>query len=113
MKPAEDEGVGVEKDAADFIINYTKRYPYFLQEWGKHAWDIAEQSPITQADVEAASDEAIATLDESFFRVRFDRLTPSEEKYLRARLNWGPAHIAPGISQPTSIAKVHHSGQSE
>ena len=49
---------------------------YFLQEWGKHAWDAADASPIDLADVEQASGTATAALDESFFRVRFDRLTP-------------------------------------
>ena len=55
-----------------------------LQEWGKHAWDVADQSPITLADVTNASQFTIAALDESFFRVRFDRLTRSEKRYLRA-----------------------------
>ena len=63
---------------------------YFLQEWGKHSWDVATKSPITKADVEAASAQAIATLDESFFRVRFDRLTPAEKKYLRGMADMGP-----------------------
>lgn len=61
-----------------------------LQEWGKHAWDVAPQSPITKRDVENASGEAIAALDESFFRVRFDRLTPGEKIYLRAMADLGP-----------------------
>jgi hypothetical protein len=60
-----------------------------LQEWGKHTWDIAPQSPINRQDVMNASDEAIAALDESFFRVRFDRLTSSEKKYLRAMADLG------------------------
>ncbi len=67
-------------------------YPYFLQEWGKHTWDTATASPITLKDVQVASSAAIAALDESFFRVRFDRLTPLEKKYLRAmaELSAGP-----------------------
>ena len=68
----------------------TKGYPYFLQEWGKHAWDAAVATPITLRDVRAASKSAIAALDESFFRVRFDRLTPAERKYLRAMAELGP-----------------------
>src|SRR5262249_39964211 len=70
----------------------TKGYPYFLQEWGKHSWDVASGTPITIHDVGAASAQAIAALDESFFRVRFDRLTPSEKTYLRnmAELGEGP-----------------------
>jgi hypothetical protein len=89
-KPAEDHGVKVNDDALWAIVQETRGYPYFLQEWGKHAWDIAEASPITRRDVETASTLAIAALDESFFRVRFDRLTPVEKKYLRAMAELGP-----------------------
>ena len=90
VKPAENEGVELQQDAVNLIVAKTQGYPYFLQEWGKHAWDVARQSPITAADVANASEEAIATLDESFFRVRFDRLTPTEKKYLRAMAQLGP-----------------------
>ncbi len=89
-KPALDQGVIVEEDALDRIIRETRGYPYFLQEWGKHAWDAADVSPITLQDVERATASAIAALDESFFRVRFDRLTPLEKKYLRAMAALGP-----------------------
>jgi predicted transcriptional regulator len=90
VKPAEDEGVRVNDDALARIIQQTHGYPYFLQEWGKHAWDTAAISPITANDVEVASTSAIAALDESFFRVRFDRLTPLEKRYLRAMAELGP-----------------------
>lgn len=89
-KPAKEAGVEFDEDALDLIVQQTQGYPYFLQEWGKHVWDIAPQSPITRADVHSASTQAIAALDESFFRVRFDRLTPSEKRYLRAMSNLGP-----------------------
>jgi hypothetical protein len=89
-KPAKNEGVEYTRDAISAIIARTGGYPYFLQEWGKHAWDRASRSPITLADVEAASTTAIAALDESFFRVRFDRLTPTERTYLRAMSELGP-----------------------
>lgn len=89
-RPAENEGVSIERDATDLIVERTQGYPYFLQEWGKHAWDIAPASPIRRQDVLDASREAVAALDESFFRVRFDRLTPSEKKYLRAMAELGP-----------------------
>lgn len=91
-KPALAEGVDIEPDALDAIVSRTRGYPYFLQEWGKRVWDVAQRPPITLADVEAASAQAFAGLDESFFRVRFDRLTPREKTYLRAmaRLGAGP-----------------------
>jgi hypothetical protein len=90
VNPARDEGVEFEPDALARIIDATQGYPYFLQEWGKHCWAVAEESPITSQDVSTASQTAIAALDESFFRVRFDRLTPSEKKYLRAMAELGP-----------------------
>jgi predicted transcriptional regulator len=89
-KPARELGVAFSKEALDRIVAETRGYPYFLQEWGKHAWDAASASPIGALDVEAASTLAIATLDQSFFRVRFDRLTPMERKYLRAMAELGP-----------------------
>ena len=73
-KPALAEGVTIAGDALERILAQTRCYPYFLQEWGKHAWDATEASPIELGDVERASVTAIAALDESFFRVRFDRL---------------------------------------
>ncbi len=89
IKPAEEEGAGFDAKAVAEIIRKTKGYPYFLQEWGKHAWDCADETPITIEDVNAASTIAVAALDDSFFRVRFDRLTPSEKKYLRAMADLG------------------------
>ncbi len=89
LNPANEEGVDISEHAMDAILDVTKGYPYFLQEWGKHAWDVAEKSPITEQNVKDASRFAIAALDESFFRVRFDRLTPSEKKYLRAMSELG------------------------
>ena len=90
VKPAEDLEVTFEPEAVERIIAQTRGYPYFLQEWGKRAWDVAETSPIKERDVATASDEAVAALDESFFRVRFDRLTPMEKRYLRAMSDLGP-----------------------
>ena len=90
FKPLQDEGVAIEKHALDLIVAETQGYPYFLQEWGKHTWDVAGQSPIGEEDVTTASQRAIAALDDSFFRVRFERLTPSERRYLRAMSKLGP-----------------------
>jgi hypothetical protein len=89
-KPAAEQGVQIDEEALWQIVQETHGYPYFLQEWGKHAWDTADTSPITLHDVKLASKTAVAALDESFFRVRFDRLTPVEKKYLRAMADLGP-----------------------
>jgi len=99
-KPAAAQHVTVNEDALELILQQTHRYPYFLQEWGKHAWDTAAVSPITLRDVELASKSAIAALDESFFRVRFDRLTPVEKTYIRAMADLGAGpHRSGDIAQ--------------
>ena len=88
--PAEKEGVAYEPAATDEVLSQTHCYPYFLQEWGKHCWDMAKTSPITGEDSRIATGQALAALDASFFRVRFDRLTPTEKKYMRAMAELGP-----------------------
>jgi hypothetical protein len=89
-KPLDANGVSIEEPALKRILGETRGYPYFLQEWGKHAWDTADASPISLDDVVTATRSTIAALDESFFRVRFDRLTPLEKRYLRAMSELGP-----------------------
>ena len=89
-----------------------RRWSHFSWEWGKHVWDVAERSPVTAQDVQAASASALAALDESFFMVRFDRLTPSERKYLRAMAELGPGphrsgDVAAVLDRPvTSLGPV-------
>jgi hypothetical protein len=89
-KPLAAKGVAIDPAALDSIIEQTHGYPYFLQQWGKHVWDVATQSPISLQDVQDASQLAISGLDASFFGVRYDRVTPSERKYLRAMADLGP-----------------------
>ncbi|EJN26879.1 ATPase [Pseudomonas sp. GM78] len=89
VKPSEDEGVIVDPDAADLVVTMTEGYPYFIQEWGKSSWDVAGNDHITVEDVRDASPLAIAALDESFFRVRFDRMTVAEKIFLRAMADLG------------------------
>lgn len=88
-QPVRSEGAEIGAGALDRIVAVTRGYPYFLQEWGKHTWNAAERSPISADDVAAASHSATAALDKSFFRVRFDRLTPREQDYLRAMAELG------------------------
>jgi hypothetical protein len=83
VHPIEAEECSIAPEAVARIIAVTLGYPYFLQEWGKQCWDAADSCPITAADVELAHPTALAALDDSFFCVRFDRLTPSEKRYLR------------------------------
>ena len=90
VKPAQAMGVSFEPDAVARIVAVTNGYPYFLQQWGYEVWNLAGSSPITVNDVELATSRAIAALDQSFFKVRFDRCTPSEKRYMRALAELGP-----------------------
>lgn len=111
-RPARELGVEFQSDAIEMILHEAEGYPYFLQEWGKHVWDAADRSPITAQDVRSASATALAALDEGFFMVRFDRLTQTERRYLRAMAELGPGpHRSGEIAgelgrRVTSIAPV-------
>lgn len=90
--PIESEGESISDKALDKVFSITKGYPFFLQEWGYQIWNEVGSSPIQAADVESATPLALKRLDESFFRVRFDRLTPKEKEYVfaMAKLGSGP-----------------------
>lgn len=104
-EPARAAGVSVDPAALKEVFRLTKGYPYFLQEWGYQIWKIANTSPITRKVVDAAGRVAITRLDENFFRVRFDRLTPSEKNFLRAM-----AEIGPGPARTGDIADKLETG---
>ena len=98
-EPVNAAGVEFKTAALQEIFRLTQGYPYFLQEWGYQAWNRASASPITLRLVQEATQTVIRRLDENFFRVRFDRLTPREKQYLRAM-----AHLGPGAQRTSDIA---------
>jgi hypothetical protein len=99
--PARLEGVTFETPALDLAMAITGRYPYFLQELGYAAWDLAEGQTIIRSDVENAQEVYLSKLDESFFRVRFDRCTERQKQYLRAM-----AELGPGKQKAKDVAAV-------
>jgi hypothetical protein len=101
--PAHDAGADINDDALDLIVQAAHGYPYFLQEWGYHVWNLAPGSLITAGDVEKARSAVIGQLDRNFFKVRFDRLTPKEKVYLRAM-----AELGPGPHRSGDIAAALH-----
>jgi len=111
--PVRAEGVAFEPAALQEIYRMTKGYPYFLQEWGYQAWNQSESSPITLHLVQETTKPVVIRLDENFFRVRFDRLTDGEKKYLRAmaELGQGPYHTTDisgmlGVESSTALSPV-------
>jgi len=98
--PVRREGAAITSDALSVIVEKTKGYPYFLQEWGSHTWNVAKASPITADDARAATSLVLKSLDKGFFRVRLDRLTPREKDYMRAMAELGPGpHRSGEIAQ--------------
>jgi hypothetical protein len=91
--PAEREGVKYAKDALDYVVEQTGRYPFFLQVWGAHCWEAAAKSPIALADAKRASETAIAALDEGIFKVRLARLTERQQAYARVMAEFGPEPV--------------------
>jgi len=88
--PAHAAGISFDKKALDEIFRLTKGYPYFIQEWGYQSWNTAQSSPITVDIVQNATSLVTERLDQNFFRVRYNRLTPSEKRLLRAMAKLGP-----------------------
>ena len=102
--PAKAVGVAFKPTALDEVVRLTKGYPYFVQEWGYQSWNRASSSPITLEVVQKATADVIPRLDENFFRVRFDRLTPSEKNFLRAMAELGPgAHRTSDIAETLGV----------
>jgi AAA ATPase domain len=95
-QPIEGEGETIDADLLQRIVSLTQGYPYFLQEWGYQIWNASPASPISMRCIEVAQREALRRLDEGFFKVRIDRLTPKEKEYViaMARLGAGPYRSA-------------------
>jgi hypothetical protein len=108
--PTKAVGVDFDMDALREILRLTQGYPYFLQEWGYQSWNLATESPITLRVVRDATPTVIQRLDENFFRVRFDRLTPGEKRFLRAIAGLGPGAHRSGDIADTLKVKINSIG---
>lgn len=98
--PARAEGVEYEPRAVTRILGLSEGYPYFLQEYGRHVWQVAKQSPISATDVERARTLVQAGLDEGFFTVRFERATDAERRFMAAM-----AELGDGPQQSGQVAR--------
>lgn len=100
--PVQNANEKITDEALDRIFQYTQGYPYFLQEWGAETWNYAQHGQeITSSDVEIASELVFKKLDEGFFSVRLDRLTPAEQEYVIAM-----ASLGSGVYKTGDVAKA-------
>ena len=107
VEPARNRQVDYDEEAVASAIEWTGGYPFFIQQLGKHAWNLADSSPIGKADVEAAMPIARAALDTSIYEVRIQRVTQQERRYMRAmaELGGGPyrsGQVAAKLGRRTS-----------
>jgi hypothetical protein len=101
MAPIEREDAGIEPEALDALFDASGGYPYFIQAYGKAAWDAAPSDPITVKDVQVAAPEAESELAVGFFGSRYERATPAEREYLQAM-----ASLTQGRDEPAGTADV-------
>ena len=108
QQPAQKQGARFDKAALSEIIQQTKAYPYFLQEWGYQAWNLASKKQIDLKTVQLATQKSLQRLDEGFFCVRFDRITPNEKKYIYAMAQLGRRALSRDIAKQlnTSLQKI-------
>lgn len=89
VEPARRQGIEYQSDAVSSALEWTAGYPFYIQQLGKHAWNLAAKSPITEDDVKRAMPAAQAALDKSIYEVRAQRATEGERRYMRAMAELG------------------------
>ncbi|WP_157265403.1 ATP-binding protein [Azohydromonas aeria] len=107
-QPIESEGEKISDEALEEILLKTQGYPYFLQEWGYQCWNIAQGPQIEFEDASQAARAATRRLDDGFFKVRFDRLTPKEREYVIAMAQLGPGPYR-SSDVATALNETHQS----
>lgn len=106
-EPARAYGVTYSDDALNLALGWTRGYPFFIQQLGKHAWNLATSSAIQREDIEDAMPSAQAALDGALYEVRFQRATENERRYMRAMADFGEGpyrsgEVARKLNQPST-----------
>jgi len=107
-RPAENRGVSYKPTAVNDIVKLTEGYPYFIQEFGKQVWQYIENNAIDDQAIEKALPGFHQSLDNSFFRVRFERATPKEKEFMHAMVACGdlPCTLASVAKNMKSTTKT-------
>lgn len=107
IEPAVEIGVEWTAAATDAIVDHSDGFPFFVQTWAYHTWNVACDGPISDADVARAQPHADHALDSSFFAARIARIPASEVSYVQglASLGAGPHRsgaVAEAVGMQTS-----------
>ncbi len=111
VEPARQQQVEYDEDAVNLALSWTAGYPFYIQQLGKHAWNLAEKSPIARVSIEAAMPAAQAALDSSTYEVRIQRASDQERRYMRAmaELGQGPyksGDVAAALARKTAAVSM-------
>jgi hypothetical protein len=89
VEPARQQGVEYSEEAIKLALSWTEGYPFYIQQLGKHAWNLAAGSPIATAVIDTAIPAAQAALDTGVYEIRAQRATDQERRYMRAMAELG------------------------
>ena len=89
IEPAKMFKATYTSEAIEAILENTGCYPYFIQELCNSIWHLSNSLTISLQDVLAAIPVATEQLDNSFFKVRFDRCTEHERNFAYAMVKCG------------------------
>lgn len=88
--PAEKMGVTYEEAAVEKIAEVTKGYPFFLQQFCQLVFQRSEGEHITLQDAEDTIDLYYRTLDDGFYKARYERCSDMEKTFTYAMAKCGP-----------------------
>lgn len=109
-EPVKRFGVTYSDDAVKKIVDITKGYPFFIQQLCQIVYQKVDVSDIGYEDVTGCIDEFFESLDNGFFKVRYERCADSDKKFVFAMVRCGHlpcaiSNIAHHLSKPvTSIS---------
>lgn len=88
-EPAKRFNVSYTNEAIDKIIEITKGYPFFVQQLCQIAYELTDKSIIGIDDVDRVIHTFYDTLDLGFFRVRYERCSDGDKRFIFAMVSCG------------------------
>ena len=89
IAPAAVLGVEYTPEAVEYILDETQGYPYFIQEYGRVAWNESESSPIGLEVIKVVRATVRERLADNFYGRRFKQGTDTEQRYMAAMASLG------------------------
>ena len=88
-EPAKKFHVSYTEDAVAKIIDVTKGYPFFIQQLCQIVYKKTDSDKIEISNVESCISDFLKTLDEGFFKSRYERCAQTDKKFVFAMVKCG------------------------